>query len=188
MWNWIGQHFLNPAFALPGAALILAPIIIHLLNRLRYRKVRFAAMEFLLASQKRNRQRIFFEQLLLLLLRILLVLLVVALIGRLVLNADELSLFRGAQAHHVVILDDSASMYDRTDETIAFDTAKKVLQRIVAEGAQRPGAQKITVLLASRPTESLSGLTERDIDEGLLTEIADRLPLMGCTHQAFDPA
>ncbi|MCA9033137.1 MAG: hypothetical protein KDA66_20125, partial [Planctomycetaceae bacterium] len=70
----------------------------------------------------------------------------------------------------------------------AFDTAKKVLQRIVAEGAQRPGAQKITVLLASRPTESLSGLTERDIDEGLLTEIADRLPLMECTHQAFDPA
>lgn len=185
---WILQHFLNPAFFLPGVALIAAPIIIHLLHRLRYRKVRFAAMEFLLASEKRNRQRIFFEQLLLLLLRILLILLLVALLARLVLDPEELSIFQGAKAHHVVILDDSGSMRDRLEDGTAFDAAKEVLQRLIAEGAQRPGTQQLTLILMSRPTESISGLAEREIDVALLTEMADRIPLMECTHQAFDPA
>ena len=75
------MSFLQPAmlFALPAIAL---PIIIHLINRLRFRKVRFAAMEFLLQSQKRNKRRVLFEQLLLLLMRIMIVLLIAALIAR----------------------------------------------------------------------------------------------------------
>jgi len=60
----LAPFFLNPAVFIPGAALISAPIIIHLLNRLRFRKVRFAAMEFLLQSQKQNKRRVLFEQLL----------------------------------------------------------------------------------------------------------------------------
>ena len=46
------QFFLNPAYVLPGAALVLVPILIHILSRLRYKKVRFAAMEFLLESEE----------------------------------------------------------------------------------------------------------------------------------------
>ncbi|MCA9079204.1 MAG: BatA and WFA domain-containing protein [Planctomycetaceae bacterium] len=185
---WILQHFLNPAYFWPGVALIAAPIIIHLIHRLRYRTVRFAAMEFLLASEQRNRRRVMFEQLLLLLLRILLILLLVALIGRMVLDPEELSLFQGAKAHHVVILDDTASMQDRLADGTAFDAAKTVLQKVVAEGARRPGTQKLSVILMSRPEESMSGLSERDIDPTLLTELADRLPLIECTHQSHDPA
>ena len=49
-----------------GAALVSSPIIIHLINRMRYRRVRWAAMEFLLKSQKRNRRRLIIEQLILL--------------------------------------------------------------------------------------------------------------------------
>jgi hypothetical protein len=70
------QFFLNPAYVLPGAALVLVPILIHILSRLRYKTVRFAAMEFLLESEELNRRRIVIEQLLLLLLRILAVLLI----------------------------------------------------------------------------------------------------------------
>ena len=79
--SWLLQHFLNPSFVLAGTALVASPIIIHLINRLRYRRVRFAAMEFLLASQQRNRRRVLLEQLILLLLRILLVLGLMLLIG-----------------------------------------------------------------------------------------------------------
>ena len=68
------QLFLNPYTMVAGAALVSSPIIIHLINRLRYRRVKWAAMEFLLKSQKRNRRRLIIEQLILLLLRILLVL------------------------------------------------------------------------------------------------------------------
>ncbi|MCA9087036.1 MAG: BatA domain-containing protein [Planctomycetaceae bacterium] len=188
MSSWILQHFLNPAFFWPGVALISAPIIIHLIHRLRYRRVRFAAMEFLLASEKRNRRRVMFEQLLLLLLRIFLILLLVALIGRMVLDPEQLSLFQGAKAHHVILLDDSGSMRDRLAEGSVFDAAKAVLQRIVAEGSKKPGTQKLTVILLSRPEESISGLSERDINQELLIEVADRLPLITCTHQSFDPA
>ena len=80
------QFFLNPAFVLPGAALCLLPIIIHLLSRLRYKKVRFAAMEFLLQSDELNRRRLIIEQLLLLFLRVLAVFLIMLLLARLLLD------------------------------------------------------------------------------------------------------
>jgi hypothetical protein len=149
---WIAQHFLNPAVFWPGLALVSIPVIIHLINRLHYRRVRFAAMEFLLASEEKSRRRVLLEQLLLLLLRVLFVLLLVALIGRMVLSAQQLSLFRGAKSHHLVLLDDSGSMRDRSGETTAFDEAKAVIRKLVAEGANRPGTQRFTLLLAWTPT------------------------------------
>ncbi len=53
-----------------GLALLSVPVLIHLINRLRHRRVGWAAMEFLLVSQKRSRTWIMLKQLLLLLLRI----------------------------------------------------------------------------------------------------------------------
>lgn len=186
MSTWIAQHFLNPAFFWSGAALVSVPIIIHLINRLHYRRVRFAAMEFLLASEQKNRRRILLEQLLLLLLRIMLVLLLLALIGRLVLSAGQLSLFQGAKSHHLVLLDDSGSMRDRFGETSAFEEAKSIIRKLVSEGANRPGTQKFTLLLASRPDETLAGLSERDIDGALVDEVSTRLEDLECTHQGPD--
>src|SRR6476661_10879419 len=102
------QLFLNPYTMVAGAALVSSPIIIHLINRMRYRRVRWAAMEFLLKSQKRNRRRLIIEQLILLLLRILLVLLAAFLVARFVAGAGT---SRGAT--HVVMVDDTLSMSDR---------------------------------------------------------------------------
>ena len=48
--------FTNPFTMIFGAVLISSPIIIHLINRMRYKRIRFAAMEFLLKSQKRSRR------------------------------------------------------------------------------------------------------------------------------------
>jgi len=184
--SWIAQHFLNPAVFWPGLALVSIPVIIHLINRLHYRRVRFAAMEFLLASEEKSRRRVLLEQLLLLLLRVLFVLLLVALIGRMVLSAQQLSLFRGAKSHHLVLLDDSGSMRDRTGETTAFDEAKAVIRKLVAEGANRPGTQRFTLLLASRPEEPVAGLSARDIDDTLVDEVSGRLEDLACSHQAVD--
>src|SRR5207253_1785025 len=64
------ELFANPANMIIGGALISSPIIIHLINRMRFKRIRWAAMEFLLKSQKRNRRRLIIEQLILLLLRI----------------------------------------------------------------------------------------------------------------------
>src|SRR6267378_6109306 len=76
------ELFLHPWYMVIGGALVSSPIIIHLINRMRFKRVRWAAMEFLLKSQKRNRRRLIIEQLILLLLRILLVILTAMLLAR----------------------------------------------------------------------------------------------------------
>src|SRR5207247_4066863 len=60
-----------------GAGAVSVPVIIHLLNRRRYRVVTWAAMRFLLAAQKQNIRRMRLEQLILLVLRVLIVALLV---------------------------------------------------------------------------------------------------------------
>src|SRR5215475_7652206 len=101
------MFFLNPFAMVVGGALISAPILIHLINRMRFRRVRWAAMEFLLKSQKRNRRRLIIEQIILLLLRILLV----ALVGFLLAQFCGLGA-RSQGATHVVVIDDTLSMLD----------------------------------------------------------------------------
>src|SRR5436853_6970348 len=99
--------FLHPAYMIAGAALISAPIIIHLINRMRYKRIRWAAMEFLLKSQKRNRRRLIIEQLILLGLRCLLVALAGFLVARYIggtINQSE------RDVDHFVLLDDTRRM------------------------------------------------------------------------------
>src|SRR5579884_3114103 len=62
---------------LVGGAAVSVPVIIHLLNRRRFRIVTWAAMRFLLAAQKQNTRRMRLEQLILLLVRTGLVALIV---------------------------------------------------------------------------------------------------------------
>src|SRR5271167_4968791 len=103
--------FLNPAALTVGGALISSPILIHLINRMRFKRIRWAAMEFLLKSQKRNRRRLIVEQLLLLLLRILLVLLAGFLLARFL--GFAFGKDTPQNTRNVVLLDDTLSMNDR---------------------------------------------------------------------------
>src|SRR5258708_10913632 len=58
--------FITPWFFAAGAALVSIPIIIHILNRRRFKVVSWAAMEYLLHAMRKNRRRLKFEQWLLL--------------------------------------------------------------------------------------------------------------------------
>ena len=62
----LAVSFVTPGFFIAGALLAALPIIIHILNRRRYKIVNWAAMEYLLAAMKKNRRRLKFEQWLLL--------------------------------------------------------------------------------------------------------------------------
>ena len=46
----MADWFLNPGYLAAAAALISVPIIIHLINRMRFKRIRWAAMEFLLKA------------------------------------------------------------------------------------------------------------------------------------------
>src|SRR5258708_39888662 len=54
--------FLNWTMAGVAAGLISIPIIIHLLNRRRFKTVTWAAMDFLMKAMRKNRRRLEFEQ------------------------------------------------------------------------------------------------------------------------------
>src|SRR6059058_4975238 len=108
------ELFLHPWYMVACGALVSAPILIHLINRMRYRRVRWAAMEFLLKSQKRNRRRLIIEQLLLLALRCLLVLLTVILVSRYL--GFSFAFLEPQNTDHVVVLDDTLSMADHWRE------------------------------------------------------------------------
>lgn len=183
--SWLAQYFLNPAFVLPGAALASVPIIIHLLSRLRYRRVRFAAMEFLLQSDELNRRRLIIEQLLLLLLRVIIVLLIVVLLARLILDPSGMLLLRGATAHHVLVLDDTLSMRDQDGQDNVFDQAVTVLERMLSAGSYRPRAIRVTVLTMTSPDRPL--ITARALDAALLQELIPRIRNLTCSWQSVSP-
>jgi len=185
MSDWIATHFLHASYVLPvGAALLAVPVIIHLINRLRFRRVRFAAMEFLLQSQQRNRRRLLIEQLMLLLLRMAIVAAILLLISRLVLDPSALWAFRGGKSHHVVLLDDSGSMRDRWGETSAFKEGLAIVRRLVAEGARRPGTQQCTLLLLSHPDRPL--FLKHDVNDAFAVELENVFERLECSHQALD--
>ena len=147
--------YLNPWSVLAGLLLISAPIIIHLINRMRYKRIRWGAMEFLLKAQKKMKRKMIIEQLLLLILRCLLMLLAGLLIGRFF--GFDGSGEESKSTIHMVILDDSPSMADafKDDErggadTNAFNKAKTILtERIMKAAAEATTPQEMTVYRAS---------------------------------------
>ena len=183
---WLQNLFLNPAYVLPGLALVGIPILIHLINRLRFKKVRFAAMEFLLASQQKNRRRVLLEQLLLLALRVLLIAGIVALVARPILDPRQWAFLRGEKTQHYVLLDDSGSMRDRWAEQTAFDAGKDVIRRLAAEGERQPDTQTLTVALLSNPNQPL--LNRETINSDLVSRLETELKNLQCSNRGLDLA
>lgn len=180
--TWLTQYFLNPAFVLPGLALASVPIIIHLLNRLRHRKVQFAAMEFLLQSDEQNRRRLIIEQLLLLLLRVIAVLLVMFLLARLILSSSDMWLLKGASSHHVVILDDTLSMRQQVGDATVFDKGITALEQLLSQDGGRSGSLQVSVLMLTSPERPL--VSDRRLDGALVQELIPRLRNLKCSYQS----
>src|SRR5262249_58191220 len=87
-----------------GAASV--PIIIHLLNRRKFREMPWAAMRFLLAAIRKNARRIRIEQWLLLAVRTLLVILVVTAMAKPFLEGlGAIPVLAGQRTHRVLVLD-----------------------------------------------------------------------------------
>lgn len=172
--EFLAPYFANPALAL-GAGLVAVPIIIHLLNRLRFRRVRWAAMNFLLESQKRNRRRVLLEQLLLLLLRCLAVLLVAMLVARPLLDENLASMLGGgARTDHVLVLDDSYSMGQREGQTTAYEDARAAVLKLVNRLAEQPGAHTLTLLRTSKP--GAPDMLAVRLTPAVAAEVGNRLP------------
>jgi len=174
---------------LGGLALVGVPVLIHLIHMMRHRRVRWAAMEFLLASQKKNRTWVLLKQLLLLAMRMVIVAAVVLLAAQPRLRGQWAD-WLGGTTHHVVLLDDSFSMSDRWQQTSAFEEAKRVVRRI-AEGVGREGAQKFTLLRFSQAGRPARGtqpdLLQETVDAAFPARLGDFLAPMQPSQTAAGP-
>ena len=168
------ELFLNPWSMILGGLLISAPIIIHLINRIRYKRVEWAAMEFLLEAMKRNKRKLILEQLLLLLLRIFLVLLTGFLVARFV--GETLGRGAGSSGFHYLLLDDSLSMTDRwaepNGETTSFKVAVEETKKIARKLSQANGVQQMRIVLLSDPA---AVVFEGSINEQAIEELSLKL-------------
>ncbi len=133
-----------------GFLLVLVPLIAHLINLLRHRRTKWAAMDFLLESYRKHRRWVWMKQLLLLLSRMFIMLLLVLLLAQWVTGARWLSIFGKSVTHHYILLDDSLSMADSAQGTSAYQTGLKAISSLLSSVADDQGSHQVTVLRYSR--------------------------------------
>jgi len=141
--------FLYPALA-AGFAFVAVPLLVHLINMLRHRRRQWAAMDFLLASYRKQKNWIFLKQLLLLLSRLAIAALLVALLAGWVSGGRLLDLVGSRTTHHLIVLDDSYSMGDSSGGATAYGRALDSLRVLVDRLAASDGNHQVTVIRASR--------------------------------------
>lgn len=151
---------LHPALAIAGAVAVAIPIIIHILNRRRFRTVQWAAMEFLLQALRRNRRRMRFESLLLLVTRCLVVgLLGLALARPFGCEDTALAHVAGREAGlHVLLLDNSASMayrHERGDSATHFEHARRLASELMSRLGS--GNEQVALVTAAEPAAAVIG-------------------------------
>lgn len=143
--------FLYPAL-LAGFAFVAVPLLVHLINMLRHRRRRWAAMDFLLASYRKQKKWLRLRQLLLLLTRLAVAAVLIAMLCGWTGGRQILGILGGQTTHHVVILDDSYSMGDSSGgtEVTAYSRALQALEQLTQRLAADEGNHQLTVMRASR--------------------------------------
>ncbi|MGA3171710.1 MAG: BatA domain-containing protein [Chthoniobacteraceae bacterium] len=169
--------FLNP-WLLAGAAAIAAPVIIHMMARLRVRRINWAAMRFLKAAVQKNRRRLRVEDLLLLALRCLLLILLAVALARPAFRAAGAGAVGGPRTV-VIALDNSCGMGLTDGGASRFDNGRKAATRIV--DSLPPGSRAAFLLFSdvsrpviAEPVPDLN-LVRRMIAEARLTDRASNV-------------
>jgi len=160
-----------------GLAAAAVPIVIHLLNRRKFREVSWAAMQFLLAALRKNRRRIRIEQWLLLAIRTLVILLVVTAMAKPFLETFG-AVIAGHRTHRVIVLDASLSMGYASGESSRFDQAKALASQIVKDS--RPGDAISLILMRDPPRIVISDPVQN------LNEVEKEIGELVLSHEGTD--
>lgn len=162
--------FLQP-FILFGLPLVLLPVLIHLLNRLRHRPQPWGAMQFLLAASRSSVDRARLRQFLILLFRVLAVLALILFLARPV--AGGWLGWAASSAPDVLFLlvDRSASM-EHSSGTGGVSRREELL-RLMAESAQKFEETSHLILIDSALRQPQALLKAESLLEHPLTAATD---------------
>lgn len=154
----LAMAFITPLFFFAGLGLVALPILIHILNRRRFRIVNWAAMEFLLRAMRKNRRRLRFEQMLLLATRCLVLLLLgLALSRPLGCQDSSLAGLAGQRSGlHVLVIENSYAMSyhaDRAGAPTQLDQAKIIAKALIRRLSS--GGESVAIVTASRPARAV---------------------------------
>ena len=165
--------FLHPAIFWTGLAAVSLPIIIHLLNRRRFKIRDWAAMKFLLDSIRKNRRRLRIEEMILLAIRCLAVGLLGMAIGRFTgcdtINKATSGIMPQAQQNVVFIVDDTVSMGQQLGAGTLFKESQAEVSRQVD---QLRNGDRVACLLVSQPKEASHTLEVLSDKESFKTQLA----------------
>ena len=118
--------FFNPWMLLGGLA-VASPILIHLLNKRRFKIVEWAAMDFLFEAEKKNKRRVQIENMILLLLRCLAMLLIALMLARPFLPSGVIGSFaQTRQLERIIVIDDSLSQRVLVDSMPSMQKTRAV--------------------------------------------------------------
>lgn len=143
-------NFLNPIILLAAGVAVLFPLLIHIFNRQKVKKISFSSLLFLRSLEKTRMRRVKIKEYLLLIIRSLIILLVVAAFARPAIRGGfATKVGAHAKTSVVVLLDNSYSMSYETKDGPVFELAKNRVRSILQQ--LKEGDEASLVLFASRP-------------------------------------
>jgi hypothetical protein len=156
----------SQVLALAGLAAAAAPLVIHLLNRQRYRLLDWAAMDFLLEAASRSRSLLQLRDVLLLLLRTAAVALFGLAVARPYFASRAGATAGGGAVHAVLVIDNSLSM---GRERLGGDGTTQLLDDARARAKEfvgrLPPGSRISVLPLCGPAGSFSFDPRRSVED-----------------------
>lgn len=160
--------FVHPSMIGAGAVLALIPVVIHLINRRRHRRVPWAAMSFLLGAYSLSKRRIQLSQWLLMSVRMLIIALILLAVARPYIPAMAMLPVDSTLSHRIVVVDNSLSMRSRNANDIsrlhgALEQARSLILSFPARDA-------VSIVTLAEPAEAVvghAGLDRRVIRERL---------------------
>lgn len=162
--NQVLAAMITPAMFYAGFVCAAIPIVIHIISRRRFRRVRWAATQFLFEANRRNRRRIRIEELILLALRCLAMLLIGMVLARIFVRPQAFAGLLGSRAgtDYVVVLDDSFSMGladagsgPGTRDATVFDRALTAVERLVGSLHEECPSDSLAIVATSRPEQTI---------------------------------
>ncbi len=147
------------------------PLIIHLLHRQRFRRERWAAMQFLLNAIRKTQRRIRLENLLLLLIRMLIMGFLAMAIARPFFRESPLAALSDSNINYVFVIDNSMSTGYKRAQATTLEMAKRSAVDVLDKLSFSSSDTFTLVLLNQYPEVRVTNVLRKDAAKNAIEEI-----------------